>query len=65
MRLKAHHPFRSVEEALGENRDIHSDTEIVETEGSRVMVDDTDAGEAIRSEIEDLYALLKLRQGPC
>ena len=58
MRLKAHHPFRSVDEALNENRDMHSDTEIVETEGKRVMVGGTDIGEEIKSEIADLYALL-------
>lgn len=58
LRLKAHHPFRSIDEALRENLDIHSDSEIVETERRRMMVDDTDIGEAIQAEIDDLYTLL-------
>lgn len=60
LRLKAHHPFRSVEEALGENRDIHSDSEIVETEKHRMMVLNTDSGETISRTIEDLKTLLTM-----
>ena len=60
MRLKAHHPFRSVEEALQENRDIHSDSEIVGTEENRRMVADTDSGKEIKREIDDLQELLWL-----
>ena len=60
LRLKAHHPFRSVEEALRENRDIISDSEIVETAKHRVMVADTDDGGKIKEEIEDLQHLLYL-----
>ena len=60
LRLKAHHPFRSVEEALGENRDIHSDSEIVETEKHRMMVLDTDSGETISKTIDDLKTLLTM-----
>ena len=59
LRLKAHHPFHSVEEALNDNRDIHSDSEIIETENKRLMVDVTDIGDIIRNEIYDLYVLLK------
>lgn len=58
LRLKAHQPFESVSDALKENKDIHSSSEIVETERDRVMVEDTDAGRRIKSEIEDLYSLL-------
>ncbi len=60
LRLKAHHPFESISEALGENKDIHSDSEIVETESGRVMVENTDDGEVIREKIADLYELLEL-----
>lgn len=60
LRLKAHEPFLSVDEALRENKDIHSDSEIIETEDRRVMVEDTDNGADIRCEIEDLYDLLKM-----
>lgn len=59
LRLKAHHPFESVSEALKEDKDIHSDSEIVETEDGRVMVSDTDSGKRIKNEISDLYELLK------
>ena len=60
LRLKAHEPFESVEKAVQENIDIHSSSEIVETERRRVMVGDTDDGERIRAEIDDLYELLEL-----
>ena len=60
LRLKAHHPFKSVDEALGENRDIHSDSEIVETGTHRMMVLDTDSGENISKKIDDLKKLLSM-----
>ncbi|MBQ5346896.1 MAG: fructose-1,6-bisphosphatase [Ruminococcus sp.] len=63
MRLKAHHPFTTIDEALHSNLDIHSDSEIVETERKRMMVDDTDVGETTRAEIDDLYKLLGLYRG--
>ena len=59
LRLKAHEPFESVEKAVLENIDIHSSSEIVETERRRVMVGDTDDGRKILGEIEDLYELLE------
>ena len=58
LRLKAHRPFRTIDEALRENLDIRSDSEIVETGGSRAMVSGTDAGESLKAEIDDLYRLL-------
>ena len=60
LRLKAHEPFESVEKALTENIDIHSSSEIVETERRRIMVGDTDSGKRIKEEIQDLYELLEL-----
>ena len=60
LRLKAHQPFESVGEALRENKDIYSSSEIVETENHRVMVEDTDVGIRLQSEVEDLYSLLEL-----
>ena len=60
LRLKAHEPFESVEKAVRENIDIHSSSEIVETERRRVMVGDTDAGRRIKAEISDLYELMRL-----
>ena len=60
LRLKAHRPFDSVEEALRQNHDIGSQSQIVETEGRRVMVADTDDGVKIKADIEDLQHLLYL-----
>ena len=60
LRLKAHEPFESVDKAVRENSDIHSSSEIVETERRRLMVGDTDDGERIKGEIDDLYELLEL-----
>ena len=59
MKLKTHQPFTSLKNALEENVDIHSDTEIVEEEEERIMVADTDDGVIIRERIKDLKALLK------
>ena len=60
LRLKAHQPFESREKALRDNRDIHSSSEIVETEQRRVMVYATDAGDALEAELADLALLLEL-----
>lgn len=58
LRLKSHQPFESVYKALRENKDIESDSYLVETEKSRVMVRDTDAGKHILEYIADLEKLL-------
>lgn len=58
MRLKAHEAFKSVEEALVHNADIQSVTTHFETPSRRIMVSDTDTGEAIREQIGDLRLLL-------
>ncbi len=60
LRLKAHRPFSTISEALRENRDIRSRSEIVETEQQRMMVSDTDIGSTLQSEIDDLYRLLEM-----
>ena len=60
LRLKAHRPFESTEAALCENRDIHSSSEIIETEQRRVMVYATDPGEELQSKIGDLCLLLDM-----
>ena len=59
LRLKAHQPFSTVEDALKTNIDISSDSEIVETKSRRVMVSDTDNGELLKDKIDELYRLLK------
>ena len=56
--------YKSKEQALRLNLDIHSGSEIVETETRRVMVYATDNGEALQNEIADLCRLLELyREG--
>ena len=60
LRLKAHRPFDSVDEALRRNHDIGSESQIVETEQKRVMVADTDIGQKIKADIKDLRQLLYL-----
>ena len=59
MRIKVHHPFESVYKALQENRDIVSDSQIVDTEKFRVFVKDTDDGKEILEDIADLQNLRK------
>ena len=59
MRIKAHHPFESVKKALQENKDIASESQIVETEKTRVLVKDTDVGKKIMAYISDLEELMQ------
>ncbi len=58
MRLKAHEAFKSVEEALTRNADIQSETNRFDIATRRLMVSDTDTGEVIRGQINDLRLLL-------
>lgn len=58
MRIKAHEPFQNVYVALRENKDIESDSNFVETQKQRVMVQHTDAGKKILVDIENLKLLL-------
>ena len=59
MRLKAHEAFKSVEEALTRNADIQSETTYIDVPKRRLMVSDTDTGEDIREQINDLRQLLE------
>lgn len=59
LRLKSHHPFESVYHALRENKDIKSESQMIETEKSRILVRDTDNGRQIMEYIGDLKELLK------
>lgn len=57
--LAAHQPFESTEKAIEDEIDIHSQTRILEQRHNRIRISDTDTGEEIRREIEDLSELLK------
>jgi fructose-1,6-bisphosphatase-3 len=56
--LAAHDPFESTQKAIEEERDIHSKTEIVETNYTRIRVKDTDLGREMQQQIHDLQRLL-------
>lgn len=58
MRLAAHEPFTSIEDAVKNGRDITSHTFNVDELQHRVMVADIDTGEEIKARIEDLNKLL-------
>jgi len=56
--LAAHHPFESVQKAIEEERTIASDTQILEHNDIRIRVKDTDLGQSIQRQIDDLQSLL-------
>lgn len=58
LRLKAHTPFTSVEDALINNTDIESESEIIEKDVYRMFVRDTDIGKKLQEDIADLKKLL-------
>ena len=60
MRIKSHHPFESIFKALSENKDIDSDSSLVETEHKRIRVKNTDNGRRIEETIEELMELLEI-----
>lgn len=59
LRLVSHEPFESAEDAIVKEKDIHSDTTIVEQFTSRRCVGDTDIGKELKEKITELEALLK------
>lgn len=60
LRIKSHHPFESIFKAVIENKDIDSDSNLVETERKRVRVKNTDIGRGIERKIEELMELLEI-----
>lgn len=59
LRLVSHEPFESTEDAIINEKDIHSDTVIVEQTSRRQMVSNTDQGEDLVRKIFDLEKLLR------
>lgn len=57
--LAAHEPFESVEKAVQEGSDIHSDTTLVQKVVKRKTVADTDIGKKLKESVSDLEELLK------
>lgn len=58
LRLVSHEPFESTEDAILREKDIHSETTIVEKVMRRLAVGDTDTGKEIKTRIEELEQLL-------
>ncbi len=58
IRLVQHEPFTSAEDAIRNETDIVSDSEIVESRSRRVLVSDTDTGKELREQIAELDRLL-------
>ncbi|RMF04662.1 MAG: fructose-1,6-bisphosphatase [Chloroflexi bacterium] len=62
--LASHHPFESTEKAISEELDIHSETQILEKNYTRIRVKDTDLGKELQQDVSDLQALLQaFREG--
>lgn len=59
LRLSAHEPFSSKEEAVRKCADIHSDVTVFEQTRRRLTVADTDKGKELLNKISDLKALLE------
>jgi fructose-1,6-bisphosphatase-3 len=56
--LVQHEPFMSPQDAIQRGIDIKSTTQLVELSAHRMLVADTDRGDELRSQIEDLRELL-------
>lgn len=59
MRLVAYEPFRSTEEAIRNESDIHSITEVVQNLSNRLSIRDTDEGRKMQETIGELTELLE------
>jgi len=59
MRLVQHEPFTSARDAILNETDIVSDSEIVEMRNRRILVADTDTGKELKEQIADLEALVE------
>ena len=62
MSLRQHQPFESAEKAIRENLDIASTVEVFETCEKRTLVGDTDNGQRLAADVEDLKLLVQAYQ---
>ena len=58
MSLAEHHPFDSVQRVVNNDEDMHSSTLVVEKMENRLMIRDTDNGQRLARNINDLEMLL-------
>ena len=63
MKLVQHEPFESRQKAIEQGVDIISETKVVEFVEKRKLVMDTDIGDELRVQIEDLKQLLAAYRG--
>jgi len=59
MRISAHTPFSSLENAVMDNMDIDSKSSVIETMPQRIRICDTDTGKELCQRIDDMTLLLK------
>lgn len=59
MTLASHDPFESIEAAIHDERDIYSRRTVIKEFEHRKMVGDTDAGQRMKLEIEELKELIE------
>ena len=62
LRLCAHEPFDSIEKAIEQRSDIHSEVTVFETRKRRLLVSDTDNGRALADQLEGLKLLMQALQ---
>lgn len=58
MRIIAHEPFSSLENAIKNNEDIHSSIDIKETITARITISDVDKGKLLKKQIFNLQLLI-------
>ena len=59
LRLVAHEPFTSTEDAIRQGTDIHSDRVMVQQFTKRLTVGDTDQGKELKERIREIEMLLQ------
>ena len=59
LNLVAHQPFESTASAISSEQDIHSVQSLVKQMPHRLLIADTDDGDALRERIDDLMALIE------
>lgn len=59
LRLCAHEPFDSIEKAIEQRSDIHSEVTVFETREKRLLVSDTDTGAELSEQLEGLRFLMR------
>ena len=63
LRLKAHTPFTSVEDALINNTDIETSSEVEENDKRRMLVKDTDIGKRLLERLMICTSFLRTTGG--